>query len=307
MKKLISVVIPAFNEERNIPLLVKKINDILCDHNAEIVVIDDGSSDRSLNVIKTLSSAYENVQYVSFSRNFGHQNALKAGFDVATGDCVITLDADFQHPPQLLLNMISKWEEGYPVVQMVREADEGATLLKRVSSHIFYRFLNAVSGIELVPGSADFRLLDRTVVDICKGLSEDSFFWRGLISWLGFKTAYIEYTAPARLHGESKYTIAKMFKLATLGITSFSLTPLRIVSYVGAFLLLFSLVYISHALYVSASGVALSGWTSQIFTTLLFGGVQMVSIGVLGEYIGKIHMNSKKRPSYIVKDSSYGN
>jgi polyisoprenyl-phosphate glycosyltransferase len=309
MAKHLNIVVPVYNEEENIGILVTALHQVLQPfsdrYTYNVIVVNDGSSDRTLEVIKALCTQDTRVRYVSFSRNFGHQNALKAGIDRADADCVISLDGDMQHPPELIPTMLEKWEEGFDVVYTLRQSDESnLAFVKRQTSNWFYRVMNRLADLEMEKGTADFRLLDRKVVDVLKDLTEFELFFRGLVKWMGFKQFGIEYKANERRSGRSKYTLKKMMRFAVQGITSFSIKPLYIAAYLGLAFSLASLIYIPYALISYYLGYAISGWTSVIVTIAFFGGLQLSILGIIGLYIGKIFMQGKHRPLYIVAETN---
>lgn len=272
-----------------------------------IMLVDDGSTDRSLEIISTYASEDERIKYISFSRNFGHQNALKAGLDHIDGDCVISLDADLQHPPSLIPAMLQKWEEGHDIVYTVRKDSSDLSRFKRKSSSFFYRMLNWLTEIEVEKGTPDFRLISRPVVNVLKSFNEYDLFYRGLVKWVGFKQCALEYEQSDRLYGKSKYTFKKMFRFALQGITSFSIHPLYAAAYIGFAISLLSLLYIPYAIFSYYFGHAISGWASVIVTIAFFGGLQLTILGIIGIYLGKLFMQSKGRPLYIVKETNlYG-
>lgn len=309
MNKLISIVIPAHNEEENIVIIFDRIEKVLLtlNYEYEILVVDDGGSDETLNIVKAIAQRNHRIFYIEFSRNFGHQPALKAGLDFAKGDCVISLDADLQHPPELFIQMLQKWEEGFDVVYTRRKEDKSLSFKKRKSSLYFYKLLNSLSDIELEPGTADFRLLDRTVVDVFKKFNENEPFIRGLVKWLGFKQYAIDYVPEKRFAGASKYSIAKMRKLAIHGVTSLSIKPLHTAVYLGFFFSFLSLLYIPYVLYAYYVGQHVSGWASLISTVVFFGGLQLIILGIIGIYIGKMFMQSKNRPNYVIRSTNIDN
>lgn len=306
MKKLVSVVIPTFNEEENIVAIVDRLEKVFecLNYDFEILLVDDGSKDQTLNIFKAMSNAKPNLFYLEFSRNFGHQAALKAGLNEAKGDCVISLDADLQHPPELIAQMLQKWEEGYEVVYTRRQIDKSLPYKKRKTSSIFYRILNGLSDIEIEAGTADFRLLDKKVVEIFKEFRENEPFIRGLIKWLGFKQYAIDYIPDKRFKGASKYNITKMIKLAIQGVTSFSTKPLNTAIYLGFGFSTASVLYIPYITYAFYSGEEVSGWASTIMTIVFFGGLQLIILGIIGIYIGKIFIQSKNRPNYIIRSTN---
>ena len=306
-KKLISIIIPSYNEENNIKPLykeiiknLKKIND-----NYEIIFINDGSTDETLNQIKSLTKTQKKVHYISFSRNFGHQSALKAGIDHARGHCAISLDADLQHPPGMIPEMIQKWKQGYEIVYTIRDDKKNTAFLKRITSKLFYKIMRFLSGIQIEEGAADFRLIDQKVVSYIKKHKEKNLFLRGLISWVGFQKYGILYTPQNRLTGKSKYTLRKMLSFAVTGITSFSIKPLRLALFLGFFTTAISFFYLCYVLWVYLfTDNAIRGWASQISITLFFHGLQFIILGIIGEYIGKTFMESKNKTNYIIQDSS---
>ncbi len=301
-----SVIIPVFNEEGNIEILVKKITDILENHfDYELLFIDDGSTDNTLKIIKKLRKQNNKIYYLSFSRNFGHQNALRAGLDFATGDCVISMDGDLQHPPNIIPKLIGKWQEGNDIVYTIRQDNQRLSFFKRKTANIFYNIMNNFSDVKIKKGIADFRLLDRRVVEIIKTFEESNLFLRGMISWLGFRQYGIEYMPDERYHGKTKYTLKKMMKFAIDGITSFSIKPLRISTIFGYIMAAVAFIYGVYAIIIKLfTDRALSGWASVLVGILFIGGIQMIMIGILGEYIGKLFMESKKRPNYIIKEKN---
>ena len=309
MERLVSVVIPAHNEEENIVVIVDRIEKVFNElhYNFEILVVDDGGTDKTLHIIEGLAKIKDNFFYIELSRNFGHQPALKAGLDYAKGDCVISLDADLQHPPELFKQMLEKWEEGYDIVYTRREEDKRLSIKKRKASKYFYKLLNSLSDIEIEPGTADFRLLDRTAVEAFKTFSEDDPFVRGLIKWIGFKQYAIDYAPEQRFAGVSKYNLGRMMRLAIQGVTSFSVKPLHTAAYLGFFFSFSSLLYIPYILYAFYTKQEVSGWASLIITVAFFGGLQLIILGIIGIYIGKMFMQTKNRPNYIIRSTNIPN
>lgn len=291
IKNKVSIIIPVYNEEENIDIIVQKIVELPI-KNKEILFIDDGSTDNTLEKIHNNSKSNTDIKYISLSRNFGHQIALKVGFDYCSGDCAITMDGDMQHPPEVIIEMLERWVYGAEVVHTRRLPEENQSIFKRVTSKYFYKFINFCSSVDIQPGTADFRLLDAKIVQICQQLQEDTFFWRGLIPWMGFKQDYIDYVPNHRLHGKSKYSLKKMVKLAWDGISSFSLLPLRIATVFGVGTFFFCILYIFYALYRAFfTAETVSGWASLIVLLLSISAVQFIFLGILGEYIGKIFMS----------------
>jgi glycosyltransferase involved in cell wall biosynthesis len=306
IKKKLSVVIPSFNEEGNIEHLAQRLLNVLrlLPYSYEVIFVDDGSSDGTLAKLKSLGSLDSNFFYVELSRNFGHQNALKAGYDFATGDAIISMDGDGQHPPELIPQFIQKWEEGYDVVYSTREYADETTLFKTKTSDLFYRMINSLSDTKLEKGTADFRLIDRKVANVLVNLNENGLFMRGLIKWLGFKQYAINYTAEARFSGKSKYTIKKMIRFAVEGITAFSVRPLYIATGMGLFFSVLSVLYIPYILISYYSGHVVSGWSSVLASVVFFGGVQLMVLGIIGMYLGKLFMQAKQRPNYIIRSTN---
>jgi len=306
MKKLVSIVIPAYNEADNVFVIAESIKQVFTtiDYNYEIILVDDGSADHTLEKIKEYASTSKQIFFLEFSKNFGHQLAVKAGMDHAFGDCVISMDCDMQHPPELIPEMLNKWEEGYEVVYTIREEDKSLSKGKRSSSNLFYKTLNWLSDIDLEPGAADFRLLDQKVVNVFRNFQENEPFLRGLVKWLGFKQYAIKYNPAARFSGKSKYTLKKMFRLALHGVTSFSIKPLYSAVYLGFILSFASVLYIPYIIYAFANNVEVSGWASVIMTIVFFGGLQLIILGIIGIYVGKMFMQSKNRPNYIIRSTN---
>ena len=308
MSAIISIVIPSYNEEKNVVPLYKRLKDVatsLVNYEIEYIFVDDGSHDKTLQEIKELTHEVNNIYFIQLSRNFGHQNALKAGLDHARGDCVISMDADMQHPPEIILELIKKWEEGYEVVYTKRKEINHESWVKRKTSKWFYYFHNLLSEVKLDPGTADFRLMTRNVVDAFFQLRENELFIRGLVKWAGFKQTFIEYIPNERHNGESKYSVYKMISFALKGITSFSTRPLKLVVYVGLIFFAFSILLIPYALISYLSGNAVSGWTSIIITIFFFGSLQLLLIGIIGLYVSKLVIQTKQRPLYFIRETNY--
>ena len=306
IKNTLSIVIPTFNEEGNIEILYSKLIETLTPleiDEFEFVFVDDGSQDRSLELIKKLSTDDSRVKYISFSRNFGHQPALKAGLDHAKFAGVISLDADLQHPVELIPEMIEKWKNGAEVVYTKRK-DVSLPWFKRTTSKLFYRIINTLSQIKLEDGVADFRLLDQKVIHALRAYKESNLFIRGLIPALGFKQESIDYTPHKRFAGETKYSFSKMIRFALTGITSLSAKPLYFSIYFGVFFAMLAFIYGLYAIYIFAFGhEAIPGWTSIIASILLIGGIQLIMIGIIGIYLGKVFAQSKGRPTQQYEDA----
>ena len=308
MKKKIAIVIPSYNEEGNIDIMVSSLHKVMqtVPYLYEILFVDDGSSDGTLAKLKSISEVDDKVFFLELSRNFGHQNALKAGVDLVKANAVITMDGDMQHPPELIPELIKKWEEGYDVVYTKREEDKNLPFFKKKTSQGFYKLMNTLSEVEFEPGTADFRLLDERVVAVFSNFSENELFIRGLVSWLGFKQFAIDYKPAERFSGKSKYTVGKMMRFAVQGITSFSIRPLYFAIILGFVLSLLAFIfYIGYLVYSIYFGHVISGWASVICTIVFFGGLNLIVLGIVGMYVGKLFMQSKQRPNYLIRTTNY--
>lgn len=300
---LVSIVVPCHNEGGNISTLYERCTEVLgklC--KVEFVFVDDGSSDNTWPTIRALSAADPRVKGLSLSRNFGHQLALKSGMDSATGDAVITMDADLQHPPELLPALLQAWKDGADVVYTLRDEDRRLSWSKRLASKYYYRFLQGLSSTKIPEGAADFRLMDRSVVDVLVMCHERHLFLRGMVTWAGFNQVGICYQPSLRHSGDSSYSVQKMVGLALDGVTSFTVRPLRIATIAGVIIAGLAGIYILYILYISIfTDRAVPGWTSTTASVLFVGGIQLLMLGIVGEYVGKIFIESKKRPPYIVR------
>lgn len=305
--KTISFVIPVFNEESNIKVLLEQLEAKLAhlSYKLEFIFVDDGSTDHSLSIIKQLAAERHNVFFIELSRNFGHQYALKAGLDIAGGDCIISMDSDLQHPPEVATKLIEKWEEGYDVVYTKRNYDKNLSWFKRRTSVFFYQLMNSLSDLRLEQGTADFRLMSRTALNAFIEFRESELFIRGLVKWAGFKQIAIDYDPGERFSGASKYTFKTMLSFALRGITSFSAKPLKLIAYTGMALFLFSLILVPYALLSYFLGYTVEGWTSLIILIIFFSSLQLLMLGIIGLYISKIVVQTKQRPLYFVRDSNY--
>ncbi|MFD2866100.1 glycosyltransferase family 2 protein [Mucilaginibacter antarcticus] len=307
MKKL-SIVIPAFNEEENISHLVAELDKSLADiaYDYEYIFVNDGSKDNTLVELKAQAASHSNVFYIDLSKNFGKDYALKAGIDMAKGDAIITMDADLQHPPHLLPQMLQHWEEGYDIVYTYRkDSNPHVGRFQKFASKKFYKFINAISDITLENGISDFRLLDEKVVYELKQINEYEIFFRGMVKWVGFQQMGIPYTPAARHTGEASYSFWKLVKLAVGSIMAFSVKPLYIATGLGLFFSCAALLYIPYILISKLYGFdELSGWASLIATVAFFGGLQLMVLGIIGSYLGKIFMQTKHRPNYIIRSTN---
>jgi dolichol-phosphate mannosyltransferase len=308
---LISIIVPAYNEEENLAEAVQKISEQLAplrvQYTFELIFVNDGSSDKTLSLLRQLHQKHPDwVHYLSFSRNFGHMGALRCGYDHARGQAVICMDADLQHPPAYIPVFLEKWAEGYEIVYTARQDDAKTGWFKRMSSVYFYRLMNRFSDVYIEPGAADFRLLDRKVVDLIRHSQESDLFIRGFIPWVGFRQFQIPYKPDPRFAGQSKYTLKKMLRLALNGITAFSVRPLRIATFLGAIISAMAFLYAFYALYAHfVLQETVQGWTSVLISVLVMGGLQLLTLGIIGEYLGRLFLQAKGRPPYIVQEHSF--
>jgi polyisoprenyl-phosphate glycosyltransferase len=311
--KRICVIIPCYNEKENLLYINQRLQEIFktnlnSKYNFRILFVNDGSSDDTLEEIEELRKKNSNIDFISFSRNFGHQQAIKAGIDHTTADAVITMDADLQHPPELIPEFIKLWEEGFDVINSKNCYSQNQSLLKRITSKSFYALLNLLSYVKIESGTADFRLIDKKVLEQLRKLNEQNLFIRGVIPWIGFKQFTLKYFPDDRKFGKTKYTVKKMFSLAITGITSFSIKPLRISIFFGLVFSVIAIVYMFYALYIGLfTDKAIAGWTSVIVSVLFIGGLQLLMLGIIGEYLGKLFLENKKRPNYIIDQMKMSN
>ena len=307
-RPVFSIIVPIWNEEQVIPELYKRVVGIMesTGQSWELICVNDGSRDQSLALLFDLHSKDPRVKIIDFSKNFGHQVAISAGADFAEGDAVIVMDADLQDPPDVMLRMIEKWREGYEVVYAIRSKRQGETWFKLLTAKIFYRLLRGVANIDIPVDAGDFRLMDRRVVLAMRQLREKHRFMRGLSSWVGFKQVGVEYERAERFAGETKYPLRKMIRLAMNAITSFSYLPLQLATYVGFTLAFLSLLGIILAIGLRLSGSdAFHGQATTLVSVLFLGGIQLIFLGIIGEYLGRIYDEVKGRPLYIVSQA-YG-
>ena len=305
MKK-ITILIPCYNEEASLPLLYEALQSLMGEcpnYEWELLFVNDGSKDNTLQIIKQLRANDSRVCYIDLSRNFGKEAAMLAGFDYATGDCMVIIDADLQDPPKLIPEMIALWEQGYDdIYAKRRDRGEESWLRKRLSL-LFYRLLQHTTRIEILPNVGDFRLLDRRCIDVLRQLRETERYTKGMFCWIGFKKKEIVFDRENRVAGESSWKMSSLFNLAIEGITSFTTSPLRISAILG---FLISIVALSYMLFIIVKtivyGDPVQGFPTLIITILFLGGIQLISIGIIGEYIGRIFNETKNRPVYIVKE-----
>ncbi|GGY35790.1 bactoprenol glucosyl transferase [Bacterioplanes sanyensis] len=305
-KPLVSLIVPVFNEQESIPVFIDAVvrERQQWGFDTEIIFVDDGSSDQSLQQLRQAAEQHEFIQYVSFSRNFGKEIALSAGLDHAQGDAAVMLDVDLQHPLATIPEFVAKWQsEGYDMVYGLRNLDNQETWLKRATSRVFYKLFNVMAHSSLPEGGGDFRLLDRKVVDALCAMPERNRFMKGLYAWVGFKSVGIRYEQPARELGESKFNYWKLWNFALDGLVSFSTWPLRMWSYVGGVVALLAFVYASVIVIKTLIyGVDVPGYASLVTGILFLGGMQLLSIGVIGEYLGRLFVETKSRPLYVVAE-----
>lgn len=303
-RQLLSVVVPVFNEIAVIDMFYDRIRAVLAELEAldhEIVFVDDGSSDGSYARLVELADADPALRVLRFSRNFGHQIAITAGIDHARGDAVVVIDADLQDPPEVIARFVEKWRQGYDVVYGVREGRDGETPAKLVTASLFYRLLRRFTSVEIPVDVGDFRLLSRRAAEEFRGMREKDRFVRGLVSWMGFRQTGVPYRREARHAGETKYPYRKMVKFAIDGITSFSNAPLKLASWLGYLASFLAFLYLASVFVQKAMGGTVQGWATIMVALLFLGGVQLICLGIIGEYIGRIFNEIKPRPMYIVE------
>ena len=302
----LSIVVPVYNEAANLEVLYASLHAVLEEvaRSYEVIFVDDGSSDGTFEVVKQLHERNPAVKGYSFSRNFGHQTALFAGLSKSSGAVVISMDGDMQHPPEMIPALLEKYEEGYDIVNTKRIDAQNTGLFKKLSSRWYYKMLNALSDVPIEPAAADFRLMNRKSVEALNSLPESHRFTRGLVGWMGFKQAILPYQAAPRHAGASKYTFFKMIRFGLDGIVSFSVKPLRIAFYTGVMVSIAALLYAIYAIVQHLLGSTVEGWTSILVSVLFIGGVTLLSLGVIGEYIARIFNEVRRRPMYFFKDQT---
>jgi glycosyltransferase involved in cell wall biosynthesis len=304
--KKISVIVPCYNEEEGLFQFNQTLFQFLpAEYRYEVIYVNDGSSDHTAQRILSMAKENPDIKYIFLSRNFGHQNALKAGYDFATGDCAICLDADLQHPPAVIPELIKKWEEGSEIVNTVRHDHQSISCSKKLSSTFFYRIMHKLSDLNIDNGMADFRLIDKKVLKQLKLFSENFLFFRGIIPWMGFKQTIVPFDANERVAGATKYTLKKMLKFATTGVTAFSIKPLKISIYLGLTIAIIAFLYGLYATYIHLfTDRAITGWTSVIVSILFIGGINLLMLGIIGEYLGKLFIENKRRPNYLISETN---
>lgn len=301
----VSVVIPMYYEEEVAEECYKRVKNVLIslkDYEHEILFVNDGSKDKTLEILESIAEKDKQVKVISFSRNFGHQCAVTAGLQYVTGDAIVVIDADLQDPPELIPDMLTLWKQGNEVIYAKRKTREGESKFKLLTAKMFYRILNGLSDVEIPADTGDFRLVDREVVDVINSMPEHNKFLRGLFSWVGFKQQPFEYERKERFAGKTKYPLKKMLKLASDGIISFSTKPLKIVGGLGIITIFISILLLLYSVisYIFNLNQLTPGWTSIMVAITLFSGVQLLSIWIISEYLARIYDESKKRPQYII-------
>ncbi|MEA5115131.1 MAG: glycosyltransferase family 2 protein [Geobacteraceae bacterium] len=305
---MLSIVVPIYFEEDTLPQFYDRLKGVMeqlaSAAKYELIFVNDGSTDRSLDLLRQLSRDDNSIRVIGFSRNFGHQVAITAGIDHAQGDAVVVIDGDLQDPPEVIPEMFAKWQDGYKVVYGVRNSRKGESAFKLITARVFYRCINYLSDVHLPLDAGDFRLMDRVVVDALCSIREENRYIRGLVSWVGFPQFALSYDRDSRYAGETKFNLRKMLKFAFDGITGFSDRPLRISSKLGILCTITSFAMIIWLIYskITSPSSTIQGWTSLLVVVLFLGGIQLLSIGLLGEYIGRIHRETKKRPLYVVAE-----
>jgi dolichol-phosphate mannosyltransferase len=301
-----TIIAPIYNEVENIPLLYTRVSEVMAQTGEpwEFVMVDDGSSDGSTEEILELKAQDEKVKPVIFARNFGHQIAVTAGLDYSSGEAVIIIDADLQDPPEVILDLIQKWKEGFEVVYAVRSKRVGETWFKLFTASVFYRLIQRITDVNIPMNTGDFRLLDRKVVQVLNGMREKHRFLRGMSVWVGFKQTGVEYERAERFAGETKYPLKKMIRFASDAITGFSYFPLQLAMYLGFIAAGISIISIPFVIVLRLNGSqAFSGQATTLIAVLFLGGVQLISLGLLGEYIGRLYDEAKGRPLYITREN----
>jgi dolichol-phosphate mannosyltransferase len=306
MSVVCSVIVPVFNEEEVINETYKRLTEVMqsTGESYEIIFVNDGSRDKTALMAREICMKDANVKLIDFSRNFGHQTAITAGMDHACGDAVVVIDADLQDPPEVILEMLKKWREGYEIVYGQRIKREGETVFKKLTAKIFYRFLRSMTEVDIPVDTGDFRLIDRKVCDAMKTISERNRYVRGIVSWLGFKSAPVEFERKKRFAGTTKYPLKKMIKFASDAIMSFSYKPLKIATFFGVFVSVVSFVALIAMIILKLCGIGeyVDGWTSLAVISLFLNGIVLMILGIIGEYIGRIYDEAKDRPLYVIRE-----
>ena len=306
--KTIDIVVPCYNEEEVLPLFVKETNEVIAtipDYKFRYIFVNDGSKDKTLEVLRSHAAQFANIKYISFSRNFGKEAAMYAGLKATTADYVIVMDADLQHPPKMFPDMIKGIEEGNDCCALYRAKQTGESKLRQLVSKIFFSFQNNISDVKMPDGAVDYRIMSRKMIDAIMELSEVQRFSKGIFCWVGFKTKWIEYQNVERTVGETKWSMWGLFKYALDGITSFSVAPLRFIAVLGFIISSLSFLYIIITLIQTLCfGIDVPGYATTLCAVLFLGGIIEMSVGILGEYIGRIYVETKRRPIYIASETN---
>ena len=306
--KLISIVVPCFNEQEVFAESYKRLTDTLSQldvqkYTYELIFVNDGSKDNTLQQIQAAVASDKHVKGINFARNFGHQIAITAGLDLCKGDAAVVIDADLQDPPHVILEMIEKWEQGFDVIYGKRRERAGESAFKLITAKYFYRFINKLSDVDIPLDTGDFRLMDRNALDQFLSMRETYRFVRGMVAWIGFNQTSVEYDRESRFAGTTKYPLKKMLRLASDAILSFSNTPLKIASFVGFIASIAAFIGIFYALYMRLfTENCVPGWTLLMISVLMIGGLILIVLGIIGEYVGRIYGEIKRRPLYIIRD-----
>ncbi|MEK4325941.1 glycosyltransferase family 2 protein [Paenibacillus sp. FSL R7-0312] len=305
MEFKLSLIVPMYNEEANIDIFYRTITSTMLknSYDFEIICINDGSKDNTLSLLKELARNDERIKVIDLSRNFGKEVAMSAGLKYAVGDAIIPIDADLQDPPEVIPLLVNKWHEGYDVVYATRTKREGETVFKKMTAHMFYRVIAKLTRIDIPEDTGDFRLMSRQVVDALNQLPEHHRFMKGLFSWVGYKQTSITYQREARFAGKTSFNYWKLWNFALEGITSFSFAPLQFASYLGFFVSITSFIYMMYLIFSTIFfGNPVAGYPSLMVAILFFGGIQLITLGIIGEYIGRIYNETKRRPLFLVRE-----
>jgi len=306
MKKKVSILIPCYNEAESLPLLVEELMQVVDtqkDYEWEILLINDGSKDNTIEIIRKLRAKDERICYVDLSRNFGKEKAMLAGFDYVTGDCMIVMDADLQHPPHVVPKMLEEWENGYDDVYGKRVSRGKESWLRKKFSLLFYTILQKLTHVEVLQNVGDFRLLDRSCINVMKQLREQERYTKGMFSWIGFAKKEVEFETQDRIAGKSSWSFMQLLDLAIEGITSFTIAPLKISTFIGVLVAFLAFIYMIYVVIrTMLYGDPVQGYPTLIIVILFLGGMQLLALGIIGEYLGRIFNETKKRPTYIARE-----
>ena len=302
MNRLITVIIPTFYEEEVIDQTYKRLTEVMSAYNYELIFVDDGSTDKTVEMLKEMAKKDSNVRMISFSKNFGHQAGITCGLKYAKGDAVVIIDSDLQDPPEVIPKMIDLWQKGNDVVYGKRIQRKGESFFKRITAKVFYRVLRMFSDTDIPEDTGDFRLMDRKVVNAFNSMKEYNRYIRGMVAWLGFKQVPVEYVRDERFAGDTKYTLKKMLQLSYNGLYSFSFTPIRFIKSLGVLTLIFALGLIIYAIISKVTQDIVAGWASLMIALSIFMGIQLISLGVVGDYVARTYDESRGRPIYLIDE-----